>query len=147
MTLPISYRAARDADLGFIISAWLRSAGQAWSELRELPAERFAGVRVAHLADVPHRFTRNAVCRILEDASTIVACDPEDDGAIYGFAVYRAPDVIHWVHVKHAMRRFGVARAMLAEAGVDPNRATCTYLSRAWPEWVGKLDVRFDPHA
>ena len=74
MTDPILYRDADAGDVGFILSSWLKSAGDAWADsLRNTTIRdwsKLTDTRVGWFADVPHRFTRQAVAEILERATT-----------------------------------------------------------------------------
>ena len=103
MTDPILYRDADAGDVGFILSSWLKSAGDAWADsLRNTTIRdwsKLTDARVGWFADVPHRFTRQAVAEILDRATTraLVACDPEDPTVIYGYAVAEpANRIAHW---------------------------------------------------
>lgn len=147
----IHYRDLRSDDVGFVLSSWLKSAGDAWTTLRSTDAARFQGVPIGWFADVPHRFTRAAVAEILDRPTTrtVVACDPEDHGLIYGYAVAE-PDtrIVHWCHVKHTLRRNGLATDMIARLLPDwRDGLTCTYLGRGFLGWSSKYPVHFNPHA
>ncbi len=139
------------ADEPFVVTSWLTSAGKAWDTLKREPADRFPGVPLASIADVPHRFTRRSVTDIMARPScrTVVAADVDDPSVIFGFIVAEPTErVIHWVHVKHIMRRQGLAAA-LADAVVPEWRdgATCSYMGRTWLYFAGRWPLRFDPHA
>ena len=158
MSDPILYRDADAGDVGFILSSWLKSAGDAWADhLRNTDVSEWcrhqglSGTRIGWFADVPHRFTRQAVAEILERATTkaLVACDPEDPTVIYGYAVAEPTKrIAHWLHVKHSMRRNGLA-AGLMDRTLPTWRAgvTCTYVGRGFIGWMSRYPLKFNPHA
>ena len=143
------FRPMEPDDEPFVISSWLTSAGKAWDALRGTLAERFPGVTMGAVADVPHRFTRRVVTDIMARPTVkiVVAADLDDPTVIFGFIVAE-PGVVHWVHVKHIMRRQGLAAA-LCDAVVPEWRdgVTCTYLGRAWMHFAARWPLRFDPNA
>lgn len=152
----IHFREGNASDAGFILKSWLTSAGDAWSGkdgLRNTFVTAWPETtRVGWFADVPHRFTRQAVAEILERQATraIVACDPEDESVIYGFAVGEPDErIVHWCHVKHSLRRNGIARELLTRlVPTWRDGLTCTYVGRGFLGWMaGKAPLRFDPHA
>lgn len=148
----IDYREATPDDLGFILSSWLKSAGEAWRTLRTADAATFACTEVGWFADVPHRFTRNAVAEILQRSTVrvVVACDSDDATVIYGYAVGEPEQrIMHWCHVKHTMRRNGIAREVVSRVLPDFETAgaTCTYLGRGYAAWAARWPLRFNPHA
>lgn len=150
--LPIAFRSATADDLGFVISSWLRSAGDAWGDMRRQDAAAFAGTEVGWFADVPHRFTRAAVTEILQrpTVQAVVACDPEDETVIYGYVIAEPSErIIHWCHVKHTLRRNGIARDLVRRVLPDAETqgAVCTYLGRGFVGWKSKWPLTFNPHA
>lgn len=50
------------------------------------------------------------------DVSVIVARDPECPEHAYGWVMYDAAGLVHWVSVKSAYRRLGIGRALLRQA-------------------------------
>jgi GNAT superfamily N-acetyltransferase len=145
-------RDAENDDVGFILSSWLKSAGEAWATVRRSDASTWPqGTEVGWFADVPHRFTRTAVAEILERPTTraLVACDPDEPHVIFGYAVGEpASNVLHWVHVKHSFRREGVGRDLVTRLLPDwRSGVTCTYVGRGFLGWMAKYPLRFNPHA
>lgn len=68
------------------------------------------------------------VRQILEAATTIIACDPEDETHLYGCIVHQPGEqaVVHWLYVKGAMRRCGLGRALLDAAIGERRPIFCT---------------------
>jgi GNAT superfamily N-acetyltransferase len=56
--------------------------------------------------------------QVLEAATTLVACDPDDETHVYGCVVHQPGDhaIVHWLYVKGALRRCGLGRALLDAA-------------------------------
>lgn len=52
---------------------------------------------------------------LLLNAKTIVACNEEHPQTIFGYMIFD-PDVVHYVFVKAAFRRFEIARDLIAHA-------------------------------
>lgn len=55
------------------------------------------------------------------DTHIKVACLADDPETVLGYAIFGEPKIIHYVHVKEAFRRFGIANALLPK---DITRAT-----------------------
>lgn len=112
-------RPARRTDAHFIASSWLKS-------YRDSPAT--AAVPSQTFYYWHHRVIEVVLAR----AAVLVACDPDDPDTIVGWACAEAMPgalVLHYVYVKHAFRRFGIARALVralqaAEPGTDQIFAT-----------------------
>ena len=102
----IHYRGPEPGDLGFIMSSWKRSA-------RELAVYR--GVHNDEFFPGMGRY----IDRVLNSRATqvIIACDPADHAAIYGYLVCETGcRVAWWVYVKQSLRRMGVAGGLMARA-------------------------------
>lgn len=128
----VSLRPATQADLNFILSSWVKS-------YRE------------HAGDMPgpiyYEGQRNLVTTLLQRCGATIACDPDDPSAIFGYVVSekRGPVVVvHYVYVKHTLRRLGIARQLLAEVGARGCHYTHqTKIGRV----IGKkMEAKFNPH-
>lgn len=106
-TPEIHFRALEPSDVHFVLSSWLKSYRPSCPLVSD---------------EVYFREQKRLILHLLEDTSVVLACDPVDPGVIWGYLVGAAhPDgfgVVHFVYVKHALRRFGIARALLAHAGI-----------------------------
>jgi hypothetical protein len=73
---------------------------------------------------------------ILDDRRTEVrvATPPGDDFMVYGYLVFRPPQLFHMLFVKAPMRRHGIARALLH--GLELTGAVFTEWSRDLEEWI-----------
>lgn len=155
MTIPYLLREPTESDVGFVVTSWLMSAGDAWNKIRTAPvwAWRSTGIQLGHFADLTRRFTRDCVAHTLqrETCRVVIACDVEDPDVIFGFAVCEpARGIVHWAYVKHDFRSQGIGRA-LVEHLMGPSGGTpgyrLTYLPREFVAMQSKWGVRFDPHA
>jgi len=102
----ILFRPAADADANFILNSYLKSARASWPCVTSAVFYREAKARFETLVTRP-------------DAALRIAADPLDANVIWGWALTE-PDVVHYLYVKHSLRRFGITRALLAQAGVLP---------------------------
>lgn len=103
-TLPVVLREARDTDRRFIAHSWLRS---------------LKGSAIAKLGKDSGRFFRGyglTVDALLDRSRVLVACQPDDEDAIVGWAAVEPGGIptVHYVYVKHPFRRYGVAKALLS---------------------------------
>ncbi len=106
-TPEIHFRLPEPADKNFILSSWLKSYRPSCPVVSD---ETF------------FREQKSLILRLLEDTNVLLACDPVDPGVIWGYLVASSDGqgfgVAHYVYVKHSLRRFGIARALLAQAGI-----------------------------
>lgn len=88
-----------------IYATWLRSYQTSSLMTKLIPREVFF--------DQHHR----VIDRILARPGTKVrlATMPEDPNLVFGWAVTEGGDTVHYVYVKPAFRKYGIARALLSE--------------------------------
>ena len=102
-----SLRPLNDGDVSFVFSSFLKSCREA-PAFQEIPNHiYFAKMheRMEATLDGPQTFT-------------IVACDPSEPDVVFGYIVgelVRDDLVIHYTYVKHALRGFGLGKAMEGE--------------------------------
>lgn len=105
MTLPVRIRELRAADEAFVLDTWRRSFADE-SDLAKLDLEVYA------------RWMRQLIGRRIHEKGALVrvACDPEDEDTIIGFAATTGPE-LHYVYVRGgretSMRGLGVVPALL----------------------------------
>jgi hypothetical protein len=101
-TSKFAVRDAKELDFPFIYSTWLKGL-------------RF-GNDVYGLIEQNSYFTNfhKVIEAILArpDTFIMVACLKDDPDTILGYSVRGADDTLHYVHVKQAFRRFGIAREL-----------------------------------
>jgi hypothetical protein len=94
------FREPTNEDLPFIVNSWLKSA-------REGPTLRGLS------SSVYFKEHKKLILTLLnsEDTALVIAADDADPRHILGWAA-GAPGVLHFVYVKHLLRRQGLARAL-----------------------------------
>lgn len=99
----ISIRDAQPGDVAFVLKCWQMSAQKGGSWLAQREGDAFTGVQL--------RYER----RMVERCQVRVAYSESDPTLILGFAVM-APErkLLHWVYVRDAFRREGLARRLLS---------------------------------
>jgi hypothetical protein len=89
-------------DHDFVYATWLRA----------FRTSAFAhGIRTSVYFAGQHRRVATILAR--PGTTVLIAAPDGDDLTILGYAVIEG-HTVHWVHVKEAFRRFGLARALLA---------------------------------
>ncbi len=102
------YRLAGADDLPFIMRSWLESYGRGSPHTVLIPKPMFfAGHR-----KVVEALLRDPSCQ------TWVACDAEDPSILLGFISGEPPTHAHYVYVKRAFRRQGIARGLADALGL-----------------------------
>lgn len=143
MAEAITVRPFRDkTDKEFLFSTWLRNyKHSSYFAKRIRPHVFFAG----HHAIIDHLLRKPAV-------KIAVACPRGDSETILGYLAYElkedAAPVVHFVFVKQAFRKMGVARTLFQSAGIDPGSIRFTHWTypvddaiKKWPEII------YDPYA
>jgi GNAT superfamily N-acetyltransferase len=101
----VTVRAAALEDAPFIFSSWLKSYRQ---------SEAVKGLS----DDIYFDGQRSVINRILLRSACLVAVDPDDASHLYGFICFEEhyPNpVLHYVYVKQAYRKLGVASLLMGE--------------------------------
>lgn len=96
------------ADIPFIASSWSKSY-QSSAAVRN--------VRTSLYFDRQ----KQTILHLLQRSQCLVICLREDEDAILGYVVFEK-DVLHFVYVKEAWRKHGIATRLVSAAGLDiPN--------------------------
>jgi len=102
--LTLRIRTAKEADMPFIVDSWKRS---------------YEGAPAVRGADRDHyRIEMSRTIRRICDRATVrVACDPEDESTLVGFAAYLqntdSSATLCYCYVKKDFRGMGIARDLL----------------------------------
>jgi len=128
--LPIQIRPMTDKDVGFIVTSWLSSNRSSIQWLDR--GTYFQEYRVA-------------IFRTLKHAQVLVACKPDLQDLIYGWACAE-PDrgLLHYVFVKEENRRLGIARRLVCEVVGDsslPVKLKPTHWTRDGAELMQQLEL------
>ena len=132
---PLLSRGDADAHR-FVVDAWCRSY-QPSDTAGIIGGERWFAVMIPELERIIDR----------HESRTLLAVSPDADPGIadvHGFMVHEVGSsvpIVHFVYVKEAYRRCGIARALFAAAGIDPTR---TFVYTATTAMLSTL--RREPH-
>jgi hypothetical protein len=105
MSEPVLYRAMRDSDAPYIFSTWMKWARNRGRWVQRMPNRVFWDDQFGYRAHVEY---------ILRRSKVIVACDPESEDYVFGYAVGEPPHVMHFVFVDVRMRQR--AKGLLADS-------------------------------
>lgn len=95
-------RMSNVGDINFVYSTWLRSYKHDSPLTKYTKRELFF--------DQHQKILDRLLSK--EGMRVSIACDPDDEMIIYGYLVYE-PNVIHYIYVKDAFRRRGIATTLL----------------------------------
>lgn len=135
MAQDVQVRPAVATDRAFIFATWLKSL-RFGSELEEVPPDLYY--------EGQHRIIE----QLLDRCMVLVAHAPEDPDTLLGWAVMDPLDgfVLHYVYVKGAFRRLGIAKALLA--GWDLVNMQYSHRTGALAWFKAKVpSARFNPFA
>jgi len=140
----LKFRQAAESDMAFIYDSWLRSFKHAHAA-GPIPMEIYWDVYKKALDII---MARPGVLIIVAYHPGL---SPESKADIHGWSCIEKLDgetpVVHYIHVKKERRGSGIARMMLAEAGIDvESELYYTFKSRAGGQLAKAFpNVRFDP--
>jgi len=112
------FRMAAEGDVGFIVSAWLRSYHDGSSAMRGVQFNRYKAAQ------------RDVVRVAMERGCVVVACDAADRNSIFGFACGEDDNgagVVHYAYVLQTRRRYGLARELVRHLGHAAKRTMTSY--------------------
>lgn len=95
---PPHFRTPSQKDLNFVLNSWLKSNRNEHQHVTN---------------EVYYTFYKKIIAELLSKADTVIACDPADHNSIWGYIVYE-PSTVHYIYVKHALRRFGIANSLMS---------------------------------
>lgn len=126
-TLKFNIRDACGDDIPFIYATWLESYRY----------DSYFGK--SHRNGVFFSDYRKVIDKLLNDSKVIVACVQDEPGAILGYMVFE-PSVLHYVFVKGAFRRLGVATGLCRHAFVSDAPLTFTHKTYTCLPIIEKTD-------
>ena len=100
----------------YLVNSWLNSIwkGSSYPARMQISRETF------------FRFHRLKIASTLQAASVLVAHPSGDSDTVLGYLVhgsFEGRPVVQYLYTRSAWRRIGIAKALLAAAGVDLNQA------------------------
>ncbi len=119
--LEVKIRPATEADYPYIYSSWARNY-----------QPTYARICLNHKG--PHRYDsciNRFIKKRLESSTVAVACDPDDDEFIIGWAVFDQK-AVYYCYVRESMRNAGVAKKLLG----DRFRVNCAL----WTDSCSEID-------
>jgi GNAT superfamily N-acetyltransferase len=131
--LPILLREGDSADFAHVVTTWIASY-----------ASSDFGRTMKHSTYIQNHKPIAQDC--VEQGQIMIACNNQDLDYIYGYTVYeRLKDlsIIHYVHVKPAFRRFGIATMLLNS--VTMNKFVATHRTRDAKK-LPRKDYDFNPY-
>lgn len=135
----IAFRPPLPTDHNFILSSWLESFRRS-PNAGVLPDKPFYDSHRAHLEELLSRPSARVLCCYSPSEA------PPND--LFGFIAWQ-PGVLHYVYVKHAYRKMGVAKALVLQAGLEPEKGlTYTYRTRVALDYAKAHHAqrwKFDP--
>ncbi len=128
----IKIRSERDSDTSFIMATWLRGLyyGNTW--FREIDKDIFMDTYHQAITVLLKKSTTEVKVAVLKD-------DPE---VILGYSVLdqgHPNTVLHWVFIKEAWRKMGIARAL-----IPTDTDTCTHLTVVGRK-LKPINMKFNP--
>lgn len=118
-----------EGDKNFIFVSWNKGMRYSNDDLATIPVEDY-NRRFQKVFD--ELWTNPSITKK-------VACLPDDHDVILGYAVYQGT-ILHWVFVKDAWRKMGIARDL-----VPGDIKTCTNLSPPGKFLAKKYKIEFIP--
>ena len=129
-------RRVEKQDIPFILSSWLKSFWNA-------PAVR------GMTKTLYFRHEREAAVRLIQQSSIVMAVNPEDGDEIYGYIVYEVVDgayIMHYVYVKQAYRRKGLATNLIVRTIGDCEVAFYSHRTAGSARLANKYKLNYTPH-
>jgi hypothetical protein len=120
-------RSATQEDMPFILSSWIRS-------------QRQEGHHAYMVDGVYFPYIRSSIERRMHGA-TLTVCCTDDDDQIVGWSC-AGGGKFHYLYVKHAFRRWGVAKLL---ACAHPQVTVCTSACRLSHVVNRSLNLRYEP--
>jgi GNAT superfamily N-acetyltransferase len=126
---------ATDVAKNFIFATWLKSYQVNSPFAKGIPSDVFFK---GHHTLLERIFERNPV--------VILATPPGEPDVILGYVVAEpSEDVIHYVYVKPAVRRYGVAKALVEATGITL-QGTYTHKTFVLRQIPGITEMTFNPY-
>ena len=126
----IKIRDAHPEDINFIYATWLRSYRR----------DSDVGRQARNL--VYYKEYNKVIDHLLTSSTIKVACLDDDEVVILGYAVFDR-DNIHYVFVKEAFRRLGIAKRLIESSLILPE--TCTHSTYIAEVIIEKFKLTYNP--
>ena len=136
--IPHFVRPMTEGDLNFIRNSWLKS--YALSNFRRYMTPQ---VYYSEHSDL--------VNDLLPKASTLLACDPEDETHIYAYICFELCGdvlVIHYCYVKELYRKLGLASKLISliQDSASSSVTIATHANELFPPLEKKFRIIYNPY-
>lgn len=126
----VRIRNAQPSDLGFVYSTWLKGLYHGCKLYKDI-----LKLNEQHFTDRYHEMLKKVIFG--KEAVVRIAALREDDDTIIGYAVYnKHPAHLHWVFVKPAFRRLGLAKKLVPDSIVACTQLTTIGEAIKPDEWI-----------
>lgn len=123
-------REVRPSDINFIYATWLRSF-------------RYGSTLGKSLTNTVFFFEYNKVIdNLLSKSTVLVACLENDEEIVFGYIVYEE-DIIHYVFIKESFRQMGIAKMLVKQFLVLPDK--CTHETFIADAIIKKYNLIYNP--
>lgn len=126
-------------DTAYLYSSYLRNVHRA-HPLRHVPNSLY------------YRGQTKRMDRLLEEASFVIACFPEEPGEIVGYVIHQPvadTTAIHYLYVRACYRRQGIGKLLLDSAAGDSKLLIATHVCDGFATLRHKFHPRrivYDPY-
>lgn len=117
-------RLAKESDINFVLSTWLRSY---YDALRHYSQRAKAGFVPSN--DIFFKEHQEKIKNRLKSSQVLICTAPDEDDQIIGYLVFE-DDCLHFCYVKNVFRKMGVAKELKKKAGTLKNYSHHTTYSR-----------------
>ena len=136
-TEAVAIREGEPSDLAFVLDSWRASY-------------RGASGDVGHVSESRYRSAHGAMsARLAQRSRLLVACLESAPDVIVGWVLVEGGPVVHYVYVRGDARHGGIARGLLAEAGIGTKTAAVythrTAALHAWRRMHPECRWEYDP--
>lgn len=122
----VKIRAAKPSDIAFIYATWLRS----YRSDNDFAASMRSSIYFA--------FYRTVIDQLLMDSKVSVAYLSDDPDIIFGYCVSNG-EVLHYVYVKEAFRKLGIAHKLIG------NVTSCTHKTHCVEKYLKNDSIQYNP--
>lgn len=124
-----------ETDRAFVLASWLKS----------YKLSEFAHAIPSRVYYTWHQKIIDQILSVPTNQVTIV-CDPDDSSHILGFMVNNTQTpIIHYIYVKHAFRRRGLAAYLMSLMPPSEN-LVCTHKPKLWVKLSRQYKLSYNPY-
>lgn len=99
----VKIRRLQETDMSLVYSTWLRGLYYGNDFFKKIDKDAFFDIYP------------KVITKLVADSTAVAACLSDDEDVVIGYAVYQGA-ILHWVYVKEAFRKQGIATSMLPDS-------------------------------